>query len=435
MKKFLCGLLSIMLLCGCSRQDASSASADVKKKKTAEKSSIWLREPTFAYDALTPLAPGEHGLLSVNTQAFGPVTVSVDTEASGYPARLSDYSPDILIAERDGSQGIISYNGNQLLAPDLSIMGSPFQQGIIAGVYQNATAYGITDTAAGKTKILSKDGTSVTEVNSTDFVTSVSGDSNAQPYLAEQNGTPGICAMTKDAAGNNTGWAFEAIDPSLLKGRTVLTQINDSCNPVTSVIFNPTDGSVMSVADGYKQGSFANGYYITTGSRHATLTEAGSAQGVAVGYQDAKYMTDGYCPMELNDKWGFVDGTGKQATDFIFDDVTPLYDGKALASINGKYGILDVKKILESGKQINMSTASVGEKEKVIGQATVKVNSLLIRSEANTDSAALGLSAPGSMYQVYESTGDGTYTWYRISQSAWVADQNGEWIDYQETGK
>lgn len=430
MKKFLCICLSIGLLSGCASRNTSVSV--VKKKKEVMKENVWLRKPEFVYDALNPLAPGEHGLLSVDTADRGTVVVEEDEEAVGYPAQLSGYSPEILIAESDGSQGIIGYNGNQLVASDLSIMGSPFQEGIIAGIYQKAPAYGITDTAAGKTKLLSSEGTSVTEVDAKDFITEASGDGNAKAYLAVQNGTPGICMMTKDDAGHNKGWAFTAIDPSVLKGRTIMAQINDACNQQGTVIYNPADGSLISLADGYRTGSFANGYYITKSDGHVNLTEAGSGQNVAVGYQDAKYMTDGYCPMQLNEKWGFVDGNGKQVTDFIFDDATPLYDGKAFVQINGKYGILDVKGILTSGKQINMDTITIGKQEKTIGQVTVKVSSLLIRSEPNTDSKILGFSAPGSVYNVYETSGDDSYTWYRIAPDAWVADQNGEWLDYQE---
>lgn len=430
MKKFLCLLLSAGLLAGCSAREESVSA--VAKKKEVNKSNVWLKEPDMEYDSLTPLAPGEHGLLQVDTQAFGTVVVPLDTEATGYPARLSGYSPDLLITESDGSQGIMNYEGKELVAPDLSIMGSPFQAGIIAGLYQKETAYGITDTASGKTKILAKDGTSVTEVSSSDFVSEASGSGNAAPYLAVQNGKAGICGMTKDQAGNNKGWAFEAIDASLLKGRTVMTAVNDSCNPSGTVIFNPSDGSTVNVADGYKTGSFANGFYITSDGGHVTLVEAGSGQGVAVAYQDGKYMTDGYCAMEQNSRWGFVDGSGNEVTDFIFDDVTPLYDGKALVSFQGKYGILDVKGLLENGKQINMDTVTVGKQEKAVGEGTVKVSTLLIRSEPNTTSDILGVSAPGSVYNVYETSKDDSYTWYRIAPDAWVADSNGEWIDYKE---
>lgn len=430
MKKFLCLLLSAGMLCGCASRNKSTSV--VQKKKRTNKENVWLRQPDLEYDALTPLAPGEYGFLNVDTQAFGTVTVSLDTEADGYPAQLSGYSPDLLIAEQNGSQGIINYKGKELIAPDLSMMGSPFQAGIIAGLYQNETAYGITDTASGKTEILSKDGSSVTEVDAKDFVSETSGDANAAPYLAVQNGTPGICAMTKDDAGNNKGWAFEAIDPSVLKGRTIMTAITDVCNPSGTVIYNPADGSTLSVADGYRQGSFANGYYVTADAGHASLVEAGSGQAVAASYQDAKYLMDGYCPMEQNSKWGFVDGTGKEVTDFIFDDATPLYDGKAFVSFHGKYGILDVKGLLDSGKQINLDTVTVGKQEKTIGEASVKVSTLLIRSEPNTTSDIVGVSASGSVYHVYETSKDDSYTWYRIAPDAWIADSNNEWIDYKE---
>ena len=65
----------------------------------------------------------------------------------------------------------------------------------------------------------------------------------------------------------------------------------------------------------------------------------------------------------------------------------------------------------------------------VIGTATVNVDKLNIRAEANTGSAAVGTAVAGKTYDVYETASDGQYTWYRIGDGQWFAD-NGSWITF-----
>ena len=71
----------------------------------------------------------------------------------------------------------------------------------------------------------------------------------------------------------------------------------------------------------------------------------------------------------------------------------------------------------------------VAEGPTVIGTATVNVDKLNIRAEANTGSAAVGTAVAGKSYDVYETVTDGQYTWYRIGDGQWFAD-NGSWITF-----
>jgi hypothetical protein len=36
---------------------------------------------------------------------------------------------------------------------------------------------------------------------------------------------------------------------------------------------------------------------------------------------------------------------------------------------------------------------------------------------------------------VFEISKDDKYTWYRISDNAWITEQNGEWVEYKENWK
>ena len=66
--------------------------------------------------------------------------------------------------------------------------------------------------------------------------------------------------------------------------------------------------------------------------------------------------------------------------------------------------------------------------------AEVKVENLNTRSIPSTDGEKLGTVYPDN-YPVFEIKNDDKYTWYRISDNAWIADQNGEWGENTEDWK
>lgn len=76
-------------------------------------------------------------------------------------------------------------------------------------------------------------------------------------------------------------------------------------------------------------------------------------------YQDVLWFEDGYCPVMKDGKWGFIDETGTEVTEFIFEDVTALYQGKSYVKYTGRYGLLDVAGTLEKGTEISSSTCKV----------------------------------------------------------------------------
>lgn len=76
-------------------------------------------------------------------------------------------------------------------------------------------------------------------------------------------------------------------------------------------------------------------------------------------YQDVLWFEDGYCPVMKDGKWGFIDETGTEVTEFIFEDVTALYQGKSYVKYTGRYGLLDVAGTLEKGTEISSSNCKV----------------------------------------------------------------------------
>lgn len=65
----------------------------------------------------------------------------------------------------------------------------------------------------------------------------------------------------------------------------------------------------------------------------------------------------------------------------------------------------------------------------VVGKITVNVDNLNIRASASTSSDSKGHASKGNIYDVYETTTAGGYTWYRIGEDQWIAD-NGSWATY-----
>ena len=71
------------------------------------------------------------------------------------------------------------------------------------------------------------------------------------------------------------------------------------------------------------------------------------------------WFEDGYCPVMKDGKWGFIDETGTEVTEFIFEDVTALYQGKSYVKYTGRYGLLDVVGTLEKVEKISLSYCKV----------------------------------------------------------------------------
>lgn len=77
------------------------------------------------------------------------------------------------------------------------------------------------------------------------------------------------------------------------------------------------------------------------------------------------------------------------------------------------------------------STESDDSTTEVIGTVKVNVTRLNIRESASKSSESLGHADEGKTYDVYEKKTNEGYTWYRIGEDKWIAD-NGEWVTYKE---
>ena len=71
-------------------------------------------------------------------------------------------------------------------------------------------------------------------------------------------------------------------------------------------------------------------------------------------------------------------------------------------------------------------------------QVAVKVSGLRVRLNASTEAPVLGFAELGGIYNCEAVTADPNYTWYRIADGQWIADEDGRWVDFmpqEETDK
>lgn len=71
------------------------------------------------------------------------------------------------------------------------------------------------------------------------------------------------------------------------------------------------------------------------------------------------------------------------------------------------------------------------------GTVTVEADEINIRDYNSTDSNIIGTARKGESYKVYSisypNVYSGGYTWYNIGELEFIADKDGEWVEYTET--
>ena len=77
---------------------------------------------------------------------------------------------------------------------------------------------------------------------------------------------------------------------------------------------------------------------------------------------------------------------------------------------------------------------SVGnDSEEILGQVVVVIDELFVRSMPSTEgNTPKEFAKMDVVYNVYDIYTDDQYTWYRIGEDQWIADYNGEWVNWVE---
>lgn len=131
----------------------------------------------------------------------------------------------------------------------------------------------------------------------------------------------------------------------------------------------------------------------------------------------------------------------------IRKDATVRSDAAGTAEYGKNYSVYDTKTgdgytwyeigenqwIADSnGSWLDYNTVTASSTNTKIGSVKVKVDGLRIRTQASVSSAQAGNAQSGKTYDVYEKTTAGGYTWYRIGENQWIADENGGWTDFTD---
>lgn len=107
----------------------------------------------------------------------------------------------------------------------------------------------------------------------------------------------------------------------------------------------------------------------------------------------------------------------------IVNDGFPSFIGDGVPSFIG------VVSQMEGTPLSQADIKALAEANKDLGTITIKVDGLNMRSLPSTSGKRIGTAENGKTYQVYEKNSAEGYTWYRIGDNQWVAD-DGSWVTY-----
>ena len=152
---------------------------------------------------------------------------------------------------------------------------------------------------------------------------------------------------------------------------------------------------------------------------------------IASGIEEGYGFYEGLAAVKKNGKWGYIDKTGECVTGYIFDKATPVSDGKAWVIYKGRTGRLNVLDIIENKLSFDETTLDTSKYEKVSDTSKwieITADSINVREEPSTSTEIKATVSKGDVFCYFDKTEAGGYTWYQIGDRRWVADQDGEWI-------
>lgn len=443
MKKIMLAILALTLVTGCEKK-VQEPPVEEEEEEVIEDTSekIWIVEPGMDVDNVRTMVPFAKTEVLYESPRYGLQHVVGDFERIGYPQDWagSGYDTNAVIFEKNGQNGIMDYDGNELSPADVNIHSTPFAAGIGParlqtedGSYQ--IVYGYASSSSQNGTYYSKDYREKSEAGLDVFSYDPYPDERKQAFFCVQDGVFGVAVPTYTAEEPVYGFMFEPWPGGELPGSLIAPVVDLVCRKQSYVICDSFGNVMMDTVTArgtYLEGTFINGHYVVGTSEDVAFVHANTGTQISWSYHAAGYFSDGYAPVRKYGRWGFIDETGSEVTDFIFSDVTELNHGRCFVRYNGTYGILNLKEALEAGKDINIYTLyATNQSETAIGSISVNVSDLNIRKGAGTGYDSDGNSLEGTTYPVFETAEGEGYTWYRIDQEHWLPD-NGEWLTFTE---
>ena len=361
-------------------EEESAAETEPIEEEPEVAKVVWVVEPTNKYQDIDQISSRS---LKFQGQENMRIRRTCIANNKGYPQQWGEgiipesdgggtisYSPNaIAVARQDGYMqwGIIDYDGNVLLEPTHSpnYAGmSPFRTPGYVNIYGGIGYYSDTDYASGMDMF---------DILSGDYSTVVYSFNDVGGY-----GVPEFEYCIEDGklyhldSGYPTVEFSECDTPDVLKDTLVPTvpvsEWNGKADGSGGFLFSQ-EGYAYIDANGdiveqkaYNGGAFVNGYYVGYKDKAAyeahwhedgvlrAIINAEAGEGITdFVYEDALYFEEGYCPVKRDGKWGFIDTSGTEVTEMIFDKVSTLYEGKVAAIIDGRLSIINLKETLDRG--------------------------------------------------------------------------------------
>lgn len=422
MRKIQYILITALLLSGCAgKKEVSSSSAETD---SPEQSTIIL----IARDL--PIDDVESFLLESDYQTD--YLAMNSTEQDSNPCG-SGYEADAILTVKDGVYGFSDYNGNTLLTPQFT--GVSFY-----AINDAKIIYGYWGSEYDSIiHVLSKDYTGYTQTDNTldysyvdklyvsqnqIYFKTEEGNLEEQPEMHNRTALDSLYALTK----NTVLVPDEDHGTALLNNSGIVSQMKGYACAETSL------------ANGYaflSNTPYDDPYASEEHGKYALFNTSTGEQLTDFIYDDHGYMWNGLAPVEVDDKWGFIDEEGNTVIECFFEDASSLHDGKAYVKYNHEWNILNITESLSAGSITeetyrNKIDSYDSELESTsIGKVVVNVTDLNIRSSASTSGSLVGNAEEGKTYYVFETASDDSYTWYRIGEDQWIAD-DGSWLTYTE---
>ncbi|MBR2794768.1 MAG: WG repeat-containing protein [Solobacterium sp.] len=439
MKQIIITAVAAFMLAGCGRQaQPLSAALSIPESGTAAKTApevietteepadptlaVWVHEPDLELEATDELDSFHY----VQDNSYGIYLY----EDKGYPQNWVkdspiEYTEDAIAVKKNGKYGVYDYAGNERYPAELEPYEDTYLRTDNPVQYLNYGGF-IIQNQYGQVF------DSEFRTTSKDTIGGLGGDFQ---ILSIKNGK-----FVKSFYGEITPFAFSGIGQ-----RIIAPDLNEK-NETAGYRIVDENGKILGPVLGNPE-SFVNGFITTdkglptyfgmNGTLNRNRLQIINADtGKEINneiYSGVKFFENGYCPVKKGDKWGFINEQGEAVSEFIFDDASALYEGKTYVSHNGEYGILDLPATLQKTEKITGMNC-YGEEisqpaDPIKDTVTVKVNNLNIRSGPGTSYDKTDVCREGMNLEVFETKEADGYTWYRIDETNWIADKNGEWLE------
>lgn len=302
-------------------------------------------------------------------------------EKVGYPRQWdpsSEYTSDAIAVIKDNKFGIYDYSGNELYPITLNIEKVDYndsKEGVIVPFY-----YAIVDWKSNPNNESSVFVNGFAGGKDTDDTTGYYFSNDFRSITNYFNGGIGLGGnykifvvhdgrvMEMVPSGNKYIYADGSLSvKEKVHDRFVLPVINGEAKwdytqaDVSGWALADRNNNILGITnyEPYRMKECVNGFMpVKVDGKVGFVNLENHGQLIASGYDDVKYFEDGYAPVKKGNKWGFIDENGHEVSDFIFDEASPLYNGRSYVKINGKFGILDVGKTLQRKVSITMASCT-----------------------------------------------------------------------------